>query len=154
MPPSGLTDLREALRRVSIASGLTFRYRGQLNVVPTPGYAPRGGILIAWITPAESRGLLRSAADAVTGGARLEGPRIESGFVAVNSDRAARTTPGFGGGRPQGLTLMRALGHVVGLADAHDTWSVMRPGGRLPAAVWSAGDLTGLRAVGRRSGCL
>jgi hypothetical protein len=153
MPPTGLADLREALRRVSLASGLTFRYAGRRNVVPTPGYAPRTGVLVAWVTPTETRGLLGPAADAVTGGAHLTGRFIESGYVVVNSVRAGTTPPGFGAGTPQGLVLMRALGHVIGLADARDRWSVMRPGGRLPAAVWGAGDLAGLRALGRPAGC-
>ena len=157
LPPTGRSDLQEALRRITLASGLTFRYGGRLDVVPTPGYlGPAGGILIAWATAAETRRLLPPTADGLGNIGQVIGRRIESGYLVLsaNSGRPGAKPAGFGAGSPQGLVMMRELGHVVGLGRVKDRWSIMGPGTALPAAVWGAGDLAGLRALGRPAGCL
>jgi hypothetical protein len=157
MPANGVADLREALRRVSLAGGLTFQYGGTQNVVPTPGYhGPASGILIAWSTTAETQGLLPSYADGLGGGGRTFGQRIVSGYVIIDADavKPGAEPPGFGAGSPQGLVLMHELGHVVGLGHVNDAWSIMQPGSPLPASVWGAGDISGLRALGLPAGCL
>ena len=45
---------------------------------------------------------------------------------------------------------MHELGHVVGLGHSPDQHQVIAPSASLPAAVWSAADLRGLRTLGSR----
>lgn len=151
MPASGLADLREALRRISLASGLTFRYGGRENAIPTRQYrVSRRGILVAWASPAQTQGLLPGEAVAAAASV-VRGRQVRAGVVVVNTDYVPE--PGFGAGSPLGLVLMHELGHVIGLDHVNDGWSLMHPTADLPAAVWGAGDLAGLRALGRPAGC-
>ena len=46
------------------------------------------------------------------------------------------------------------MGHVMGLAHIADRVAIMQPNVRTGAPAWSAGDLSGLRRVGRSAGCL
>ncbi len=154
MPAYGMADLRESLRRVSMVSGLTFRYGGASSVVPTPSYkGPRGTVVIAWATPTESKGLLSPFAAGVGGFTSRRG-QIMSGALVINASYLRATESGFGKGSPHGLVLMHELGHVVGLDHVNEHLSMMHPAASLPAAVWGAGDIAGLQAVGRRAGCL
>ena len=82
----------------------------------------------------------------------VERREILTGAIMINTNRA--NDPGFGAGSPLGLVLMHELGHVVGLDHVPDAASMMHPTADLPAAVWAAGDLAGLKAVGRGAGCL
>lgn len=155
MPSSGLADLRESLRRVSIASGLTFRYAGRQDVLPTArNSGPDGAISFAWATPAESKGLLHTFTGGVTG-TRTSGRRILGAGIIINAEaiRAGILPAGFGSGSSLGLVLMHETSHALGLGHVNDRWSIMQPSANLPAAVWGAGDLAGLRAVGRSSSC-
>ena len=151
MPANGLADLREAMRRVTLATGITFRYRGRTAVVPQGSYGGPGlnKIVVAWAPPARSGGLLVDGVGGVGGTSRTSS-RLLSGYVLMNSDYASKAEPGFGAGQPHGLVLMHELGHVVGLDHATDQKQIMAAGSPLPAAVWGAADLNGLRHVGAR----
>jgi hypothetical protein len=151
MPATGLADLREAMRRVTQVSGIAFRYRGRTTVTPRGSYRGpgRNRIVVAWAPPARSGGLLSDSVGGVGGTSRTRS-RLLSGFVLMNSDYAAQADAGFAEGQPVGLVLMHELGHVVGLDHAPDDRQVMAAGAPLPAAVWGAGDRTGLRRVGAR----
>ena len=86
--------------------------------------------------------------------------RISTGYVLINADYARTAPAGFGADQPHGNVLMHELGHLVGLDHPEevprlaDDWQVMTQSGGLPASVWGAGDLAGLRRVGRTAGCL
>lgn len=152
-PATSLADVREAARRISLVSGLPLRYGGTTSRAPGETPSGPGTILIAWVRPTDRFGLPTGVAG--VGSFVSDGRRIFAGQVRINQGYTATAPAGFGAGLPQGAVLMHELAHVVGLGHVTEAWSVMQPvGGALPASVWSAGDITGLRAVGRRSGCL
>ena len=151
MPATGAADLREAIRRVTQVSGIRFRYLGRTSVTPSlrdrhPGL---NRIVVAWAPPARSGGLLADGIGGV-GGTSWSGHRLVTGFLLMNSDFSSVADPGFGQGTSLGLVLMHELGHVVGLGHSPDQHQVMAPSASLPAAVWGAADLRGLRTVGSR----
>jgi len=151
MPATGMADLREAMRRVTQVTGIRFRYSGRTAVVPQGSYGGPGlnRMVVAWAPPAKSGGLLVDGVGGVGGTSRTSS-RLLSGYVLMNSDYTSTADAGFGAGQPLGLVLMHELGHVVGLDHATDARQVMAPGSPLPAAVWGAADLNGLRHVGSR----
>jgi hypothetical protein len=151
MPPTGLADLREAMRRVTQVSGIRFRFRGKTTVVPRPGYGGPGlnQMVVAWASPRQSRGLVYPGVSGV-GGTSQSRSRLLSGYVLINTQFSGTADPGFAEGASQGLVLMHELGHVVGLDHSPNRRQIMYFASALPAAVWGAADIRGLRKVGSR----
>ena len=154
-----LADVQTAVARLSSASGLQFRYLGSTTYVPTAGRAPLPGapLVIAWAKPGTTSHL--STGEVGHGGWRATTTatgryRITSGYVVVRA--GAPLALGFGPGVTRGRVLMHELGHAVGLDHVTDPVMTMHTtlSGRSPSAVYQAGDVTGLRKVGRPAGCI
>jgi hypothetical protein len=176
--PGALADVREAVRRVSRATGLTFIYRGTTTVVPQAKWADHAypadtALIVAWIRPSQStlwpNGTTSGSGQETVAGRsgawympatdRAGRPwgRYDRGFVLL--DQRPRFPAGFGTtGRwgSRGRELMHEMGHLVGLAHPHlaDQQEVMYPELTRRPARWGRGDLAGLRIVGASGGCL
>jgi hypothetical protein len=176
--PGAVADAREAVRRVSSATGLTFVYRGTTTVVPQAGWADDAypadtQLIVAWVRPSQStlwpRGTITvNGQDTLAGrggswhvhardtAGRLWG-RYDRGFVLMNS--RLKFPAGFGAtGRAgsRGRALMHEMGHVVGLGHPLRAGraQIMYPELLRRPARWGKGDLAGLRIVGASGGCL
>ena len=171
-----LTDVKDAIARVSSASGLRFVYRGTTKILPGRGndtYPANTGLIIAWATPGQSTILPKTNNKYQTvagmGGAYWSSARdtkgkpasmINEGFVVLNG--TVKLAGGFGSGPKygwqgtRGQALMHELGHVAGLdhPSINDKVQIMYSVLTRKSAVWGAGDKNGLRRVGAPAGCL
>ncbi len=167
-----LADTRQALARIHRATGLRFVYRGRTRIIPGGrggNRYPRGTrLVVAWARPGQTT-MLDGAGAAGQGGpswvtwqtaAGRTKAMITRGSVVLNAN--IHFGGGFGGGVHNGLLgtrgalLMHELGHAVGLDHPRqaDQWEIMYPTVTAKRAVWGAGDLHGLRRLGKAAGCL
>ena len=165
--PAGAAGLvAGAFARLSAATGMTFVSDGITDEVPTsnrqptqarygPGWAP---ILVAWARPSETD-LLPGGNTIGEGGSWWVMPgttkTFVTGAVVIDPNNTAGLLASFGAGSSLGELLLHELGHVIGLGHTADPTQIMfatlLPIGN---AGYGAGDLTGLRILGRASGCL
>lgn len=167
--PGAEADVHEAVRRVSAASGLQFRFLGLTNEFPQSNYGQawsptnRTPLLIAWGTPQYSDAFDHAPAYAYAYGGWRNGewtdggghhpPQIVTGFVYVDASRVL-LTPGFSAqGSSRGPLLMHELGHTVGLDHTSATGQIMSLNYDRPAD-WGDGDRAGLQRVGAAAGCM
>jgi hypothetical protein len=168
-----LTDVKGAIARVSSATGLTFVYRGSTKILPGRGnsrYPADTGLVIAWAKPGQSKHIPKGSRG-VAGMSYLtwsyakdtKGRRagiITQASVVLNS--TMKFAGGFGSGPTRGWQgtrgqlLMHEIGHAVGLDHPRikDRYEILSAVLSRKPAVWGAGDMFGLRLVGKSAGCL
>ncbi|MFI7598077.1 hypothetical protein [Actinoplanes sp. NPDC049681] len=174
-PKGALADVKGAIRRISSATGLRFAYRGTTSAVPrakhgyNADYPTDTQLVIAWVYPGkQSEWLTQNSL------AGMAGPTWRTGYTTKGAENGMinwagvvlnaniKLTGGFGAGPrygwqgTRGQLLMHELGHAVGLDHPaiHDTKQIMYGTMTRKKAVWGAGDLTGLKLVGKAQGCL
>lgn len=175
-PRGAVADLWGAVARVHAATGLTFVYRGTTTLVPgTAAYDAAdtdGSIVVAWAPDGSTRliprdpfglhPLMGMAGGYATTGYGADGrlhARIERAYVLLSTSFPT-LAGGFGSGNwygwqgTRGMLDMHELAHAVGLDHARGATQVMYPVAQHMPASWGAGDLTGLRVVGRAAGCV
>jgi hypothetical protein len=166
-------DVKRAIHRTRLATGLTFVYRGRTNRIPQAqwrkhAYPADTQLIVAWIRPSQSTLMSGTTREGIAGrggswhvsardkAGRLWG-RYDRGYALLNADMhfpAGFKTRGRFGSR--GRELMHELGHVVGLDHpSHGgRLQIMYPVLTRKPAQWGRGDLAGLRFVGAGGGCL
>lgn len=179
--PSGrsaaLADVREAVRRVSARTGVSFRFAGTTTEVPTSVGTTSwwrrqhaAEVVVAWVD--QRRAATRSSLlgkDATgrwvagTGGYvykywssggtwRLASGR---GFLVLDAGQRGVFRPGFGAGVTRGALLLHELGHVMGLGHVASAGELMYPVVlSRRSAFYRSGDRAGLARVGRAAGCV
>jgi hypothetical protein len=160
MPAGALGDVKEAVRRVSEASGLRFVYAGTTSYVPYRKGSKQlatGDLTIAWAPPREVPKLAGNTLGLGGYGSGLDRgawEQILDGFVVLDS--TAKLPGGFATVARQstrGSLLLHELGHAMGLDHVTDKRQVMYPLILPQAAQYASGDLRGLAAVGASQGC-
>ena len=166
---------KEGVARLATASGLTFAYDGKTSYIPHN--ALRGGqlifqaldmeqkahvpLVIAWAKQGSGAGAsnLLDSGEAGKGTVSWRSGtnsqlRINDGAVIIRRDAGTLLKHGFGSGGTVGSLILHELGHAVGLEHA-DPGEIMAPiiDSRTPGN-YAAGDLRGLRKVGRSAGCM
>jgi len=167
-PPGALDDLQHAFQKVEAATGMTFVDEGATDEPasvnrPTSQpqrYGPRWApILIVW----DHGGPFRMAATNPAGGRSfpVDGTYV-SGVLIVNVDAVAqdhgrsRPESGFGEGTTWGRVFIHEIGHLLGLGHVARSDQIMftEIGVQRGQAEFHAGDLAGLRLLGKEGGCL
>ena len=170
-PRGALKDVKTAFAKIAKVSGLRFRYGGTTSKVPRSSYGMRGPssfgrlhLVVAWAQPGTGPGHSDLANDGVAGrggfvytysyasGGKMH-PEIQTGYVVL-STRYKWLPAGFADGKSRrGGLLLHEIGHAVGLDHVNDTKMIMNP----MLTRWNslgAGDVVGLKKVGRSSGCI
>jgi hypothetical protein len=159
-PRDGETLFREALGRVSQATGLQFVIDGPTAEAPKRDRVPYqpdrypdqwAPVLVAWSDPEESNDLGGDIAGK-GGSSWLELPRgsvYVSGVVVLDGPDLAELLSQPGGRDVARAIVQHELGHLVGLDHVQDPTQLMYPetGGDLTD--YAAGDRRGLAALGQ-----
>jgi hypothetical protein len=173
-PGGALEDLREAVARISEATGIEFVEDGTTNrtvdmqvgrafqsqIPGEPRFLP---LLFEWI-PHEHFDFVADTDRAAAFGIPFRGfGELARTYVsgAIAMDAGEDLPGGFGQRYSRGVILMHELAHVLGLGHVASPYEIMwspelsdvrHP--VLSQSEWGPGDLEGLRAVGREAGCL
>ena len=164
-PEGSMQDVHEAVRRISMATGIEFDYDGLSSESPMrrrPVYQPErygdrwAPVLIAWVDPDTSdisfaREGHTAAGVAAPSTASSDGDVLVSGWIAINLEDP--NPPGFELVGAQGPVVLHELGHIVGLDHAKNFGQIMESSGGGMTDL-GPGDLAGLERLGRPAGCL
>jgi hypothetical protein len=173
-PPGAMQDVREAVARVSEATGIEFvevgttkrtvdMQMGRAFQSRVPGEERFLPLLIEWV-PHEHFDFVADTHKAAAFGVPYRGfgelaRTYVSGVIAMDAGEAL--PGGFGERYSRGVILMHELGHVMGLAHVASPDEIMwspdvskEPHPDLWQTQWGPGDLEGLAALGREAGCL
>jgi matrixin len=166
VPKAELAQIKKAFTQVGRAlGGVTFVYRGSTAVVPdsvADTTAAKADVVLAFARPGSGptrSAMLRGGRNLGMGGYATGGyttgdgvhvPIARTGALVLDSHGFAALTR-----RQRSNLYLHELGHVVGLDHVGDRKQVMYPlVSKSSPAKYAAGDLAGLRRIGKSAGCL
>jgi len=163
-PGGGLELVQAAVARTSEATGIEFVYDGETTESPSDRaseavlveegedgwrWAP---VVIGWVDADEFSRLPTAGQGepvAIAGPIGEAGVYV-TGWAAFDAAAPLRSDWSLAGWGP---VIQHELGHIIGLDHATSRAQLMYPNGG-DRVDWGTGDLEGLRALGRSSGCL
>jgi Matrixin len=163
-------DLRQALSRVTRATGIEFRSVGTTREtfirayqrMRFEGVIGKAALVVIWVDHADYQAILRRLSDPrpslafakTMKGVYADQDQYFGGLIVMDADATARY--GFGDFYAHGAVLLHELGHIMGLDHVRDPDQLMYSG-RYPnfgLHAYGPGDLEGLRRLGMDAGCL
>ena len=160
-PKGGNRIVKDAISRVSLATGLHFTYDGATTEAPSiqrESYQPKrygdrwAPVLIAWVDPKENAdfaaGVIGLGGSTWTG--RKDGTdALVTGTLQLDAVKFAAIIQRPNGTQEVRAVVLHELGHLVGLAHVTDPHQLMYPQAKLRVNDFGAGDLNGLAVLGR-----
>lgn len=162
-------DLKEAIRRVTAATGIEFRYVGTTDEtffsafrrMRYHGVIRRAKVIMVWVDHEAYQSILDRLGDPrpviafarPMAGLYTHRDQYLGGVVVIDAD--ATSVPGFGFRFARGLVLLHELGHIIGLDHVRDRDQLMYsgPNPNLRLRGFGVGDREGLRQLGEEAGC-
>lgn len=173
LPGGAVAEVKTALRRVNLQSGLRLRYVGRTDFVPEQGDATFPSdldLVVSFVKPGEHPLFPAEGAAAGYGGAwgsyttspnGTSTPRITHGYAMFNAEMWPQIAAGYGRGPEvgyqgtRGQLLLHELGHAVGMGHAPaEAPQLLRPMMTRMFATWGNGDAASLRKLGLEQGCV
>ena len=163
-------DLREAIRRVTRATGIQFRSVGTTRETFVRAYQRmrfrgvirKAALIMIWVDHDDYQAILRLLGDPrpsiafakTMAGLYADRDQYFGGIVVMDGDATANR--GFGDFYSHGSVLLHELGHIMGLDHVKDPDQLMYSGRHPNFRVrdFGSGDLEGLRRLGMDAGCL
>lgn len=163
-------DLREAIRRVTRATGIHFRSVGTTRETFVRAYQrmrfrgviKKAALILIWVDHDDYQATLRLLGDPrrsiafakTMAGLYANRDQYFGGIVVMDGDATAKR--GFGDFYSHGSVLLHELGHIMGLDHVKDPDQLMYSGRHPNFRVrdFGSGDLEGLRRLGVDAGCL
>lgn len=166
LPADGVGIINEAIFRLELATGLSYKFDGSTTAVPfrdrnkSKRYDRNANLAIAWTDP--------SVVPDLAGGTLAVGGFMKYAYVAKRKTYKLLKTGvsfdltdtysfrGFENGSALGAVAMHELTHATGLGHANDdATQLMYPFANADKpALFGNGDLTGLKKSGKDAGCL
>ena len=165
-PKKALRQLRGGFRRIHLATGLEFDYKGRTSQKPNPyGNRVHGAdVIVGWRTAKDYRMFRKHPGTVGIGGNQYysgfreaDGSPVSKavqGGVVLNASMRGNLSRGFGRGTTWGEVIIHELGHVIGLGHPNASKQIMYYSVIGRNADWGAGDLAGFRRLGDVRGCL
>jgi hypothetical protein len=166
--PPVIPDLRQALRRVTEATGIPFRPVGHTGESFFRAYermryegVERSELIVIWVDHERYEGILRRVGDRrpsiafakTMAGVYADEDQYFGGIIVIDEDATA--TRGFAYRYTHGSVLLHELGHIMGLDHVKDPDQLMYSGRHPNFGLrdYGPGDLEGLRRLGVDAGC-
>jgi hypothetical protein len=164
------SDLREALGRVTRATGVEFESAGTTeetffrayNRMRYQGVVKKAELILIWIDHEGYEAILQRLQDPrpsiafakTMAGLYADRDQYFGGIIVMDAD--ATSGRGFGYRYAHGSVLLHELGHIMGLDHVKDPDQLMYSGRHPNFGLhgFGAGDLEGLRRLGADAGCL